>query len=287
MNCRVCGASLSPGARVCPRCGMAVGSRPTGEEVRARIQGGGRHAAPSRRNLRARHGAPGTGAAAERNLPLLAAGFLWLIQVVLVFVRSFSVNMNYGDFNLGSASFSVYAALKEGGGTVIGVLLFLLCLGGLASVVLPGLLTGRRIPVLSLALAVLTLVFFLVAVSRINSAFDKAYFGVKPHMGAAGWVFLLNCALIAVLSWLAGRLEPIPAAAPRPAPSRPAPVRTETDRRAPASVRPATHRNVTPPDAETIAALRRMAEMHRQGLVSDEEFARIKAECVARGWIRE
>jgi hypothetical protein len=44
---------------------------------------------------------------------------------------------------------------------------------------------------------------------------------------------------------------------------------------------------VTVPDAETIAALRRMAQMHQQGLVSDEEFARIKAECVARGWIRE
>lgn len=264
---------------------MAVGGRPTGEEVRARIQGGGRHAAPSRRSALARHGAPGKAPSGDGRLPMTVAGLLWLAQLVLLFVRTLSINMNYGDFNLGSVDYSVCGALKAGESTVIAVLLVLLCLGGFACVVVPKVLSGRRIPVLSLAMAVLTLVLFLVALSRINSAFDKAYFGVKPHMGAGGWVFILNCALIAALSWLAGRLEPIPA----PAPVRAAPVRTEpaARRTATASVRPAAHRNVTPPDAETIAALRRMAEMHRQGLVSDAEFARIKAECVARGWIRE
>ena len=79
--------------------------------------------------------------------------------------------------------------------------------------------------------------------------------------------------------------------APRGPAPRPAPAAQPQQARRPAaggSVRPAgPARNVTPPDAETIAALRRMAQMHREGLVSDEEFARIKAECVARGWIRQ
>ena len=88
--------------------------------------------------------------------------------------------------------------------------------------------------------------------------------------------------------------DPPPAAA-QPAARRPAPAaRPAVQRQAPPRrgvngfSRPsAPAQHVTVPDAETIAALRRMAQMHQQGLVSDEEFARIKAECVARGWIRE
>ena len=96
---------------------------------------------------------------------------------------------------------------------------------------------------------------------------------------------------------LAGQVEDIePAPVQRPAPA-PAPAARRTAQPAQTGAkgigvntpirRAVPGKNVTPPDADTIAALRRMVEMHKQGLVSDEEFARIKAECVARGWIRE
>lgn len=289
MNCRSCGAPLSPGARFCNRCGAAAGGRPSRDEVRARL-GGGRHAAPSHGTAPARHAAPGrdrggNAASGRAGLFLAAAGILWLLQLVYLFVRALFINMNYGDFNLGNASFSVYAALKEGGSTLLGLLLVLFCLAGLMSLILPKRLLGRRMPVLPGLLALLTLVLYVIALVSIGKAFDKTYLGVKPTMGLFVWLFLLNCVLIAGLSFMAAREEELsPAPTPRRHAARPAPVRSApAAQRAPA----AAQRNVTPPDAETIAALRRMAEMHRQGLVSDAEFARIKAECVARGWIRE
>lgn len=295
MNCRSCGAPLSPGARFCNRCGAPGGGRPSRDEIRARVSGG-RHAAPSRGASAARHAASGRNRAGNAEpgragLLLTAAGILWLLQLVYLFVHALFINMNYGDFNLGNASFSVFAALKEGGSTALGVLLVLVCVAGLMSLLLPKLLLGRRMPALTGLLAVLTLALYILALVKIGSAFDKTYFGVKPTMGLPVWLFLLNCVLIGALAFLAAREgEPAPAAAPRrPATTRTAPVRSgSAPQRAPVSVRPAaSQRNVAPPDAETIAALRRMAEMHRQGLVSDAEFARIKAECVARGWIRE
>ena len=296
MNCKSCGAPLSPGARFCSKCGAPGVGRPSREEVRARLQGG-RHAAPSRSPAAARHAAPvkNGGAAGPNRTGLLmaAAGLLWLLQLVYLFVKALFINMSYGEFNLGNASFSVYGALKESGSTGLGILLAAVCVAGLASLVLPRLLLGRRMPALTGLLAILVLTLYIIALSSARSAFDKAYFGVKPTMGLFVWLFLLNCVLIAFLAFRAareGEPAPVPAASPRrpsaprtaPTPSGPAP------RRAPALVRPAApQRNVTPPDAETIAALRRMAEMHRRGLVSDAEFARIKSECVARGWIRE
>lgn len=287
MNCRSCGASLSPAQRFCPQCGMAVDARPSREAVRAHVQGGGRHAAPAR----------GAALAPESMLRLLSlgAGLLWILQLVYLFMQSLFINMNYGDFNLGNVAFSVYGALKEGSGAFLGVLLVLLCLAGLGSLVLPRRLTGRRMPLLMGILAALTLILFVLALTRINSAFDKAYFGIKPTMGLFVWLFLLNCLLLGALAYWIGReeelLPPEPARVRKPArasaQARPAASRTAPVNSGAAPRRTAPPRNVTPPDAETIAALRRMAEMHRQGLVSDAEFARIKAECVARGWIRE
>ena len=296
MNCRSCGAPLSPGARFCDRCGAAVGGRPSRDEIRARL-GGGRHAAPSRGAAAARHAAPGRNRGGNdvpgrAGLFLTAAGILWLLQLVYLNVRTLFINMSYGDFTLGNASFSVLGALKEGGSTAVGVLLVLVCLAGLLSLILPKLLLGRRLPVLTGLMAGLSMALLIFALVKIRSAFDKTYFGVEPTMGLFVWLLLLNCLLIGALAFLAvreGEPDPAPVAPRRPASTRTAPVRSgSAPQRAPAPARPsASQRNVAPPDAETVAALRRMAEMHRQGLVSDAEFARIKAECVARGWIRE
>lgn len=299
MICQNCGARLEAGSRFCNSCGAPVGAQPSGEEIRARVRDGGRHAAPSRSaGLR--------GEAGGRLAPLycLCAGLLSLLQPVYLFVKTLFVSFGSGQDSFAVSSYSFFSGLREGGSTFLGVLLLLMAVALAAAVILPGMLGGRPGFWTVLGLSVLLLTLWLIALSAIRSAFDGSYLGARPRLGLFGWLFLLNCILIPGLIFLAeGPGAPAPAAparstaraaASRPTPARtarPTPARQVQPPRRPGArgpVRPASPaKNVTPPDQETINALRRMAQMHRQGLISEEEFARIKAECVARGWIRE
>ena len=193
--------------------------------------------------------------------------------------------------------YSLYGALRQQGSTGFGVALVLLCLVALGSIAVPMILSGRPRSMITAGLSLLLLVFYIIALIKVRGAFSEDFLGAKPKLGFYGWLFMLNCLLIPALVYLAAQVEdivPAPARSPAPAPA-PAERRTAQPAQTGAKKigvntpvrRAAPGKNVTPPDAETIAALRRMVEMHKQGLVSDEEFARIKAECVARGWIRE
>ena len=291
MICTNCGTRLEAGAEFCKTCGAPVSARPSSREIRARVQGGGRHAAPAGTGL-PRLGIPSVSGDLAP-LYCLGAALLSLLQLVYLFVKTLFVSFGSGQESFASVSFSVYGALRDGGPLFLGVLLVLLCLVLLGSVALPMLLRGRPSFWLSLGVSALLLILYLVALGRIRSAFDGSFLGIKPKLGFLGWMFLLNCLLIPALLFLAAAAAgPEPAApARKPAAPRRVPAERPAASRKPGAqtqVRPAAPaKNVTPPDQETINALRRMAEMHRQGLVSDEEFARIKAECVARGWIRE
>ena len=234
----------------------------------------------------------------KSRLFVLAAALLSLLQIVYLFVKSVFISISYGGESISDGA-SMFSVLKEGNATFLAVLLLLLCLALVASIAVPVLLRRGQKPIVTIAVAALTLLLFIISDVAVNKFFDTYNLGVKPHLGLAGWLFILNCLLIPALIFLAGRGEaPTPAraaAARQPAARRPAPAaRPAVQRQAPPRrgvngfSRPsAPAQHVTVPDAETIAALRRMAQMHQQGLVSDEEFARIKAECVARGWIRE
>ena len=301
MTCKNCGAKVAANVAFCGKCGAPVTpERPSREEIRARVQGGGRQSAP------VRGGAPAARAAGPISLDksklfVLIAAILGLLQIVYLFVKSIFISISYGEMTASEGA-SIYTVLKEGEAGFLGVLLLLFCLALVASIAVPVLLRRQPRPLATIVVAGLTLLLYLICVLVIKKFFDTYNLGVTPHLGLFGWLFILNCLAIAALVFLAGRGEPAPAPAraaaprqpaarrtapmpaPRPAAGRKAPMRTGVN----GPSRPgAPGRNVTPPDAETIAALRRMAQMHQQGLVSDEEFARIKAECVARGWIRE
>ena len=303
MICKNCGARIADNAGFCGKCGAkAAPAQPSREEIRARVQGGGRQAAPVRSAAPARRAAQSGGAALQgldkSRLFVLAAALLSLLQIVYLFVKSVFITISYGGESVSDGA-SMFSVLKEGNATFLAVLLLLLCLALVASIAVPVLLRRGQKPIVTIAVAALTLLLFIISDVAVNKFFDTYNLGVKPHLGLAGWLFILNCLLIPALIFLAGRGEaPAPAraaAARQPAARRPAPAaRPAVQRQAPPRrgvngfSRPsAPAQHVTVPDAETIAALRRMAQMHQQGLVSDEEFARIKAECVARGWIRE
>ena len=297
MTCRNCGANVEAGSRFCNSCGAAVSRQPSREEVRARVQGSGRYAAPQA----GRSGAPAAPQATlgAQHVPLLClvAGLLAILQLVFLFINTLFVTLAAGQTDYGVVPYSMYGALRQVGSGWLGVLLLLLCLVLLGSIAIPMILWGRPRAIVTIGLSVLLLILFLVAFGRISASFSENYLGAKPKLGFYGWLFMLNCLLIPALVYLAAQVEdivPAPARSPAPAPA-PAERRTAQPAQTGAKKigvntpvrRAAPGKNVTPPDAETIAALRRMVEMHKQGLVSDEEFARIKAECVARGWIRE
>lgn len=303
MICKNCGARIADNAGFCGKCGAkAASGQPSREEIRARVQGGGRQTPTTGRAAPVRRAAPAGGAALQgldkSKLFVLAAALLSLLQIVYLFVKSVFISISYGGESISDGA-SMFSVLKEGNATFLAVLLLLLCLALVASIAVPVLLRRGQKPVVTIAVAALTLLLFIISDVAINKFFDTNNLGVKPHLGLAGWLFILNCLLIPALIFLAGRgAAPAPAraaAARQPAARRPAPAaRPAVQRQAPPRrgvngfSRPsAPAQHVTVPDAETIAALRRMAQMHQQGLVSDEEFARIKAECVARGWIRE
>ena len=314
MTCKNCGAEIPAGTRFCNECGAPVNRQPSREEIRARVQGGGRHAAaPSAPRRGEDQAGPLPEKLGPQHIPLLClvAGLLGILQIVYLLVRTVFVTLGTGQSNLSVVSYSIYGALRQSEATFLGVLLLLLALALLASFAVPMILWGRPRALVTAGLSVLLLILFLIAVATVKSSFAENFMGVKPKLGFWGYMFLLNCLLIPGLVFLGGQLadlepEPEPAAERAPARAPAARARASAGGRGPVSrpvspmqkaprrpgvngpVRPASPaRNVTPPDAKTIAALRRMAQMHKEGLVSDEEFARIKAECVARGWIRE
>ena len=301
MTCKNCGAPLDEGARSCSRCGAAVLRQPSREEIRARVQGGGRHAAPPSTPARASGSgtayAPATLGAQHTPLLCLVAGLLGILQIVYLFVNTLFVTIASGQTDFGVMRYSLYGALRQQGSTGFGVALVLLCLVALGSIAVPMILSGRPRSMITAGLSLLLLVFYIIALIKVRGAFSEDFLGAKPKLGFYGWLFMLNCLLIPALVYLAAQVEDIVPAPARSPASAPAPAERRTAQPAQTGAkkigvntpvrRAAPGKNVTPPDAETIAALRRMVEMHKQGLVSDEEFARIKAECVARGWIRE
>lgn len=270
MICTKCGARLAPGARSCERCG-AANEQPSREAIRARVQGGGRSAASG--------AAPG---ADVGSYALVGLG-ISLLQILLLFLKGAVKVPDVWTEQV--ERISLFRASPW-----LALLLLLLCLLSLGWAVLPLLgmeLPRRRTAAILLALATLLVgIAALTAGVRANTVRDP-FFGSneiisKASIGAAGVLFLLLSAASALTAWLSGRTASRPQSrrsvtAPRHSPPAPA------EKARQESPRP----RVTPPDAETIAALRKMAQMYRQGLISEEEFARIKAECVARGWIRE
>ena len=293
MNCTNCGAPIQASERFCTKCGAPNTARqPSREEIRARVQGGGRHAAAPAAGRRAAPvpGAPAGGAA---TLFCLIACVLSLLQVLYLFLNS--IIISFMGESEGGSLFTVLRAADRG---FLAAFMILLNLVLLLSIVLPMILRGRPMPLITAAVSAVSLLLFIICFVAIRKYVSDAFFGIKPRLGLVGWLYILNGVAIPVLVFLAGRNAgpaPVMAAAPARAPaprqvsSRPqSPLRQPPMRRGVnGPVRPAAPaQNVTPPDTETIAALRRMAQMHQQGLVSDEEFARIKAECVARGWIR-
>ncbi len=289
MICKYCGATLDRGERFCQSCGRATAVQPSREEIRARVQGGGRHAAAQ--SVRRRTApADNSDKLGPQHTPLLCmvGGLLGVLQIVYLLIKSIYVTLGNGLEGMSVSSYSLTAALRQENSRLLAVLLVLAAVALLGSIAPPMILSGRPRPLITAGLSLLLLVLLLVATVSVKSSFSANYMGAKPRLGLAGWLLYINCVLIPAIVFLAGQmssLEPEEEPAPAPAPRRSAPAPQQQAQKRP--VRPAAPaRNVTPPDAETIAALRRMAQMHKQGLVSDEEFARIKAECVARGWIR-
>lgn len=291
MICKYCGATLDTGERFCQSCGRPTTVQPSWEEIRARVRGGGRHAASQQPTPRRAAPVDNSEKLGPQHTPLLCmvAGLLGVLQIVYLLIKSVYVTLGNGQEGMSVSTYSLTAALRQESSGFLAVLLVLAAVALLGSIALPMMLSGRPRPLITAGISLLLLVLLIVATSSVKSAFSANYMGAKPRLGLAGWLLYLNCVLIPAIVFLAGQmssLEPEEEPAPVPAPRRAAPAPQQQAQKR--TLRPAAPaRNVTPPDAETIAALRRMAQMHKQGLVSNEEFARIKAECVARGWIRE
>ena len=101
MICKNCGARIADNAGFCGKCGAkAAPAQPSREEIRARVQGGGRQAAPVRSAAPARRAAPSGGAALQgldkSRLFVLAAALLSLLQIVYLFVKSVFITISYG-----------------------------------------------------------------------------------------------------------------------------------------------------------------------------------------------
>ncbi len=294
MICKRCGASLPAGSRVCGACGASLA--PSREEIRARVQGARPGPAAARTPLPAVNDAV---------LSLVGVA-LSLVLILLLFIHGAVTAPN--AFTNEKMSFSLFD-----GSTILCALFLLFALGCGVCELLP--LLGNENPLTrkaALPLAVLELILGIAAVVEdvkghtvVDTVFGTGAELSKASLGFAGVLFLILCVaalVVALLFALGGGAAPAPArrAAPVRKPASAAPSRAQTRSSAarrtsaphPGSIRTGSAarpqaRGVTPPDAETIAALRRMAQMHKEGLVSDAEFARIKAECVARGWIRE
>ena len=105
MTCKNCGAPLEEGTRFCNRCGAAVVRQPSREEIRARVQGGGRHApahaAPARASVVGGNYAPATLGAQHTPLLCLVAGLLGILQIVYLFVNTLFVTIASGQTDFG------------------------------------------------------------------------------------------------------------------------------------------------------------------------------------------
>ena len=276
MTCKKCGAQLPPDSSVCSRCGT-VNEQPSREAVRARVQGGGRRTAPK----------SAATAADGEFFPLLGLG-LGLLQILLLFVKGAVTAPD-----MWTAEVVKYSLFKCS--PVLGLILLLLCVLGMGCAVLPllgqelsrGKAAAVLLPLAALLLGIITLIVGVNAYTVKDPFFGSGEIVSKASVGAVGVLFLMLCACSALAaSCSAGGKQFLiqrPAASHARGPQRP--VTSREVRQRPQEQSP--RQQVTPPDAETIAALRKMAQMHREGLISDEEFDRIKAECVARGWIRQ
>ena len=294
MICNNCGATIRSGSGFCETCGAAL-SRPSREQIRARIQGGPGGAA--------RRPAP----EGESSLALSAAGVvLALLQILFLLLKGAVKAPDY--FTGEMVGYSLFD-----GSTGLCVLILLLSLCGGAIAALP--LLGIEQPGVQKAAAPVALLNFILAIVALSvdvkrHTLTDTILGTgevisQAKTGFLGVLFLILCfaslvvAVLVLLGAARPAARPVSRAPAAPAPRRTAVPAAAAPRRAPvrtaaphpgnlrtgSAARPQL-RSVTPPDAETIAALRRMAQMHDQGLISDQEFARIKAECVARGWIR-
>ena len=325
MICRNCGAQIPAGARACPRCGRS-GARPSREEVLARARGEDRGApvaarggvaGPDASAVRSGLGilllllsavllfVPGGATAPDvwtgetqryalfGSAPLAGVLMLALCLVACVCAALPLLDMDTGrsrqigkllaalalplgavcciaavrSRTLSDTMFSTGGILVQGSLGLVGILFLVLCALAALTALLPGAPATPR-PAHRPTYAPRTSGHSAEATRRPTGAAYAARSSARSDL----------------------RQSPRPAAPAEQHPEeRPAAPRAEKKPAMPSLRRtpPQDRRDVTPPDAETIAALRRMAQMHDQGLVSDAEFARIKAECVARGWIRE
>ena len=287
INCKRCGAVLPPNASFCPRCGT-VAARPSGQAVRERIRSV-QEPVPVRAPVsyarkypnRASTPRPEDKVPVQDAIRVCFGGlFLWALQLLFLFVKS--IFLGVGSYGV---HYSLYGFTREYGMRFMGILLLFLCLLGFVSLLIP-LFVGRERS--RFQLAAVPAGFAVLLCAATFWGIYRAGNSPRPQIGFPAWLFLLNGILILTVTFRAG--QPTPAVKPAVQPREEEPL-SETPplpEERPLRIKPTPPRP-TPsvPDEETIASLRRIALMHKQGLISDEEFARVKAECVARGWIRE
>ena len=156
MTCKNCGAKLAAGEAFCGKCGAPVTpERPSREEIRARVQGGGRQSAPARGRAPAARAA-GPISLDKSKLFILIAAILGLLQIVYLFVKSIFISISYGEMTASEGA-SIYTVLKEGEAGFLGVLLLLFCLALVASIAVPVLLRRQPRPLATIVVAGLTL----------------------------------------------------------------------------------------------------------------------------------
>ena len=101
MTCKNCGAEIPAGTRFCDECGTPVNRQPSREEIRARVQGGGRHAAAAGPSVTRRAGELAgnlQGKLGPQHTPLLClvAGLLGILQIVYLLVNTLFVTLGTG-----------------------------------------------------------------------------------------------------------------------------------------------------------------------------------------------